>query len=73
MDSGVSSNIVYCQYFRDMRLGEKRIRPTPMKLEDFTTHKVATKGIMILNVTLGTGLLSRTEEVENYVVGVQSL
>lgn len=73
MDSGASSNILYYQYFYDMGLGEEMLRPTPMKLEGFTTHKVATKGIMTLNVTLGTGLLNRTEEVEFYVVDVQSV
>lgn len=73
MDSGASSNILYYQYFRDMGLGGEMLRPTPMKLEGFTTHKVATKGIMTLNVTLGTSLLNQIEEVEFYVVDVQSV
>lgn len=73
VDSGASSNILYYQCFRDMGLGEEMLRPTSMKLEGFTTHKVMTKGIMVLNVTLGAGLVSRTEQVEFYVVDVQSI
>lgn len=49
------------------------LRPTSMKLEGFTTHKILSKGIMILNVTLGVGLSSRAKEVEFYVVDVQSI
>lgn len=49
------------------------LRPTPMKLEGFTTHKLATKGIMTLSVMLGTSLLSRTKKVEFYVVDVQTI
>lgn len=44
-----------------MGLGEKMLRPTSMKLQGFTTHKVSTKEIMVLNVTLGVGLLSQIE------------
>lgn len=44
-----------------------------MKLEGFTTHKLATKGIMTLSVMLGTSLLSRTKKVEFYVVDVQTI
>lgn len=64
-------DILYYKCFRDMGLGEEMLRPTLMKLEVFTTHKVLTKGVMILNVTLGTSLSSQTEEVEFYVVDVQ--
>lgn len=46
------------------------LRPTPMKLEGFTTHKVTTRGIITLNVTLGVDSTSRTEEVQFYVVDV---
>lgn len=56
-----------------MGLGEEMLRPTSMKWEGFTTHKVQTNGIMVLNVTLGVGSLSRTEEVKFYVVDVQSV
>lgn len=55
-----------------MGLGDQPLRLTLMKLEGFTTHKVATRGIITLNVTLDTGLTSWIEEVEFYVVDVQS-
>lgn len=71
MDSGASSNILYYQCFRVMGLVEEMLRPASLKLEDFTTDKVPTKGIMVLNVTLGTGLLSQSKEVEFYVMDVQ--
>lgn len=44
-----------------------------MKLEGFTTHKIPTKWIIVMNVTFGVGSLSRSEEVEFYVVDVQSV
>lgn len=56
VDSGASSNILYYKYFRKKGLGEDMLRSTSMKLEGFTTHKVMTKGIMMLSVTLGAGL-----------------
>lgn len=53
-----------------MGLGEEMLRPTLMKFEGFTTHKVPIKGVMVLNATFRVGSLSRTEEVDFYVVGV---
>lgn len=73
VDTGASSNIVYYQCFRDIGLGEEMLRPTSMKLKGFTIHKVQNKGIMVLNVTLGVGSLSRTEQIKFYVVDVQSI
>lgn len=48
------------------------MKPTSMKLEGFTTHKVITKGTVVLNVTMGTGSILRTEELQFYVVDIQS-
>lgn len=73
VDTRASSNILYYQRFRDMGLGEEMLRPTSMKLEGFMTHKVQTKGIMVLNITLGIGSMSRTEQIKFYVVDVQSV
>lgn len=73
MDSGASSNILYYHCYCEMGLGDQSLRHTPMKLEGFTTHKVATRAIITLNVTLDAGLTSRIEEVQFYIVDVQSV
>lgn len=62
--------MLYYHCFCEMGLGDQLLRPTPLKLEGFTTHKVTTRGIITLNVTLGVDSTSRTEEVQFYVVDV---
>lgn len=63
IDIGASSNILYYHCFREMGMRDHLMKPTSMKLEGFTTHKVVTKGIVILNVTLSSRSTLRTEEL----------
>lgn len=49
------------------------LTPTPIKFEGFTTHKVTIRGIITLNVTLEVDSTYRTEELQFYVVDVQSI
>lgn len=70
--NGASSNILYYHSFREMGMGDQFMKPTSMKLEGFTTYKLVTKGIVVLNVTLGTGSVLRMEEQQFYSVDIQS-
>lgn len=54
VDVWASSNILYYHCFKEMGMGDQFMKPTSMKLEGFTTHKVVTKGTVMLNVKLGT-------------------
>lgn len=47
------------------------MKPTSIKLEGFTTHKVTTKGTIVLKVTLGSRSILRTKELQFYVVDIQ--
>lgn len=72
MDTRASSNILYYHCFREMGLGDPLMKPTPMKLEVFTTHKITTKGTIVLNVTVGSWSTLRIEELHFYVLDNQS-
>lgn len=73
MDSGASSNSLYYHCFHKMGLEDQMLRTTPMKFEIFTTHEVTTRGIITLNVTLEVDSTYKTEELQFYVVDVQSI
>lgn len=56
-----------------MGMGDQLMTPIAMKLVGFITHKVVTKGMIVLNVTLGLGSTFWIEELQFYVVDIQSV
>lgn len=54
IDTRASSNVLYYHCFKEMGIGDQFMKPTSMKLEGLTTHKVVTKETVVLYVTLGT-------------------
>ena len=68
VDNGSSANIIYFSAFQQLKLDEKRLRPFGSPLVSFSRDRVYPKGIITLNVTVGTHLRQLTRQLDFLVV-----
>ena len=73
VDNGSSADIIYFPAFQQLKLDEKRLRPFRSPLVNFSGDRVYPKGIITLNVTVGTHPRQLTRQLDFLVVDCPSL
>ena len=72
LDNGSSTDIIYFPTFQQLQLDEKRLRPFESPLVSFSGDRVYPKGIITLNVTVGTHSRQLTCQLDFLVVDCPS-
>ena len=72
VDNGSSADIIYFPTFQQLKLDEKRLRPFESPLVSFSGDRVYPKGIITLNVIVGTHPRQLTRQLDFLVVDCPS-
>ena len=70
VDNGSSADIIYFPAFQQLKLDEKRLRPFGSPLVSFSGDRVYLKGIITLNVTMGTHPRELTRQLDLWSIAL---